>query len=445
MWIAQKVVQLEGTITAPPSKSYTHRALVISALCPETSSIKNPLICYDTIRTIEGCRILGSWIEDTDPNELTITGFQHWRDAGEKNIDIGESGTTGRFLISLASLVHGTTILRGALFNRKRPFTSLIEALKKLGVEVDQSNEMADGFIKVKGKKNGEGYKNYTELIANGGSSYLKSSQYISSLLVTCPNYPNDIDLQVKATKIVSKPYIDVTLDLLNQVGAKIDKNKDYSKYHIQSNKLFRPNDYIIHGDYTQSAVFLALGALTDSNITIKDLIKSNKDKQGDKAFIDNLKKMGADIDQKEKEVKIKGPSELDNIEIDCIDTPDLVPIYAILGAFGKGTMELKDISHLQYKESNRGVVLQEELEKAGIDIKLGIDKNRLIIKHCDKIRESILNDNNDHRMGMAFTILALLTGKVKVNTSDDTIAKSYPKGRFLKDLCSVGAIIREK
>ncbi|MHA1377669.1 MAG: 3-phosphoshikimate 1-carboxyvinyltransferase [Candidatus Helarchaeota archaeon] len=448
MWIPQKVSELEGTIIAPPSKSYTHRALIISALCPETSKIENPLICYDTNRTASGCRTLKSKISKFIENNrifFEIDGFEHWHDIKDEVIDIGESGTTGRFLISLASLLNGSTIFTGKLFEKKRPFTSLINALEKLGVEIYRNNGEASGHIKVVGKRFGEGYGTDTELVANGGKKYLKSSQYISSLLITCPNYPEDVNLHVNASRIVSKPYIDITLDLLQKVGTKIDYDEDYNEYHIPGDKSFKPHHYKIHGDYTQSAAFFALGALTDAKITITDLLKSDEDKQGDKIFIEHLKDMGAEIEQYEKKVTVKGPCELKNKTINCIDTPDLVPIYAVLGAFGKGTMRLTGISHLQYKESDRGYVLQKELKKAGIDIKLINNKSELIINHCDNFKEAILNDEGDHRMGMAFTILGLITGKIKVNTNDENIAKSYPKGRFLEDLRSVGAIVREK
>jgi len=181
---------------------------------------------------------------------------------------------------------------------KKRPFLSLIKALEKLGVEINRSNNSANGYIRVVGEKFGANYGTYTELVANGGNHYLKSSQYISSLLITCPNFPEDVDLHVKATKIVSKPYIDITLDLLNKVGITIDSNEEYNEYHIPGDKIFKSQHFVIHGDYTQSAIFLALGALTDSKITITDLIKSDEDKKGDKTFINNLKEMGAEIEQ---------------------------------------------------------------------------------------------------------------------------------------------------
>ncbi|MFA5117147.1 MAG: 3-phosphoshikimate 1-carboxyvinyltransferase, partial [Candidatus Omnitrophota bacterium] len=189
--------------------------------------------------------------------------------------------------------------------------------------------------------------------------------------------------------------------------------------------------DFIVHGDYSSAAFLLAAACLVPSDVTLTDLVE---DKQGDKAIVGILEKMGAVIKRKGNSLKVRGPFELKGINIDCSDTPDLVPILAVLGCFAKGASRLYNIEHLIYKESNRIAMPALELSKLGAHIHF--TRKELLVKQSI-LQGGVVSPHNDHRLAMALAVAALKAGGV---TIQDTrcVSKSYPM--FFQDMRKLGA-----
>lgn len=408
---------LKGTIDAPPSKSYTHRAIISASLANGKTIITNYLRSNDINETILALRMLGINIKDFN-NTLEIDGNENLDVPTGAIIDcIKESGSTFRFLVPVASIANtNKTIIfirKGRL--KERPIEPLLDALKKLGVKCgidNNKNVIVRG--KIKGGK--------TEISGN------ISSQFISGLLFACPRAEKCSEI-ILTTEIESKPYIEITLDVLKDFGIKIDVSEGMQKFRIKGNQHYkRMYKFKVEGDYSSAAFFLA-GAAINSDIKIKNLNINSK--QGDKEILNILKRMGAEIEIKEKESCIRiQKSELEGIEIDVKNIPDLVPILAVLGCYANGKTKIYNAERLRIKESDRLSAITTELKKMGADIEEL--KDGLIIKQS-KLHGTTIDPHNDHRIAMACTIAAINAEGKTIITNEECVKKSYPN--FFDDL----------
>ncbi|MFH1903734.1 MAG: 3-phosphoshikimate 1-carboxyvinyltransferase [Candidatus Omnitrophota bacterium] len=407
----KKTLRIFGRIKASPSKSYTQRAIIIGSTNGKTK-IFNPLYSQDTRNTISAFKELGVTIGE-HKDYLTIKGFEgrpHFKDAFTFNI--GENGTLLRFLSTILSLGKGEFIVDGNDTLRGRSNKTMVEALQSLGVDI--SGRGSNHRIPIKIKSEG---------ILRGGKIEVDgqaTSQVVSSLLTVAPFAEKDVTVTIK-NKLVSRPYVDITLDILNWAGIRI-KRTGYKVFKIKHGQRFSPKtELTIHGDYSSAAFLMAAGVLTESNVTITDLAD---DCQGDKKIIDILRRMGAKLDRNEDSVTIKGPFELKGIEIDCSDTPDLVPILTVLGCFATGTTRIYNIAHLIHKESNRITAPTGELMKLGA--KISCTNNEITVQHSS-LRSGRVSSCGDHRLAMALAVAGLrISGGVTI-TNAHCIAKSYP------------------
>ena len=252
-----KSEQLKGTISAPPSKSYTHRAIIMSSLADGKSIIKLPLLSDDTMSSINACMALGALIK-INPSALEIRGSFPFKPNSDI-IDVGNSGTTMRIITALCGYYPGKITITGDESIQKRPMGPLIKALKKLGVQIISKNENDCPPIIVKGPT----------LI--GGETSIPgdvSSQYITGLLVSCPLAEKNSVINI-TTPLKSAPYIHITLECLDKYRIKVDHKSNLRKFVIQGNQEYKPINLTIPGDFSSSSFMLALAAITGSKITI--------------------------------------------------------------------------------------------------------------------------------------------------------------------------------
>jgi len=413
-------IELRGTVTAPPSKSYTHRAIIIGSLAKGGSIIQNPLISDDTMASVEACRKIGAEIKIFDKNKkIQITGISGKLKTPKEVIDVRNSGTTLRIMTSIGGLCHGKVILTGDESIRRRPMQPLLDALEQLGVRTTS----VDGKppVTVQGP-------------LRGGDCRIRgdiSSQFISGLLISAPLAANDTKIEI-ITELKSKPYIDLTLDVIKKFDGRIEvKNNNF---YVNGNQTYKGGIYRIEGDYSSAAFILAAAALTESEVTIKNLLRDSK--QGDRRIIEILKNMGVDLKTKENELIIKGDGKLSGIEIDLSQNPDLVPIVSVLGSFAKGKTIIKNVEHLRYKECDRLKAMSNELEKMGARIKEGRDY--LWIKGIKSLKGARVHGWNDHRVVMALAIAGLRAeGETNIDTAE-SISVSFPE--FVDCLRQLGA-----
>ena len=417
---------LEGNIKCPPSKSYTHRAIAIASLAEGKSTISNPLISRDTMATISGCKILGVKIEKSNEsvNCIQILGKNEF-ETPKDIINAENSGTTIRILTSMAGLVKkGYTILTGDESLKTRPMKPLISALNQLGVHAFSSNEKNTPPLIVKGG----GIKG--GLVSIEGSI---SSQFISSLLISCIYGLKDIEIRVTGNQ-VSIPYIISTIEAMKKFGVSIKHDKEYLNYNITSNN-YRPTDFTIPGDFSSASLIIAAGVLCGRKISIEGM--NFHYPQGDMEIIDIVRKMGGDITvNKEKgEVIVYGSNSLDGIECNLINCPDLLPAVSIISLKSRKPVRIFGISHARFKETDRISIITKELRKMGVNI--SEKKDGLLLNPVRCLKNVEFDSHNDHRLFMAFTIASMLTNKSIVRGAQ-SIDVSYPL--FIEEIKRLGA-----
>ncbi|MDI6730155.1 MAG: 3-phosphoshikimate 1-carboxyvinyltransferase [Candidatus Altarchaeum sp.] len=427
---------LKGTIDAPPSKSYTHRAIICASLSKGQSTLTNYLESNDTYETISTLKKFGIEIEKQS-KRLKIKGNENLNKVRneEKNIvidTIKESGSTLRFLIPVACISKAK---KPILFVRKgrlkdRPVEPLMNALSKLGAifEIKEIKENKDN--KDENRKNNEDKKELITIYQGikGGKTDIPgniSSQFITGLLFACARAENDTEINL-TTKIESKSYIEITKDILNDFGITADVSEDMRKFMIPGNQHYKHRAYIIEGDYSSAAFLLAAGAI-NGNIVVRNL--NTNSKQGDREILNILKRMDANIEVSKDNIHIT-KSELKGIEMDARNIPDLVPICAVLGCFGIGETKIFNAERLRIKESDRLGAITIELKKMNANIKE--TKDGLIIRKSN-LKGAIIDPHNDHRIAMSCAIAGLnACGETIINNAE-CVNKSYPS--FFEDI----------
>ncbi len=395
----QRADNIRGVVNAPPSKSYSHRAFIIASLAEGTSQLKYPLYSEDTLASLECCRAFGSNIEvKTEECNVKGTGgdFQTPNDV----LNVKNSGTTLRIITSAASLAANYTVLTGDNSLRERPMQDLIQALRKLGVKVYSTRNNGKAPIIIKGG-----------LI--GGECAIKgdvSSQYISSILLSAPYAENPVSLKVKGD-FISKPYVDMTMDIMRKFGVNVEYQYDDKSFHVTPQK-YNSIEYVVEGDYSSASYIIAAGAALNSDLTVKNL--DSKSKQGDQIILDIVQEMGCDVQVKKNEIRLMSTGKLQGIDVELKNTPDLLPTVAALGAMASGTTRISGVEHARYKETDRINTSAIELAKLGAIVKE--EEDGLIIQ--GGVHGGIVDSHHDHRLVMALYLIGLKVGKVKIKNA---------------------------
>ncbi len=404
--VVEETSELSGSVTAPPSKSHTHRAIIIASLASGESMIENPSACDDCLATIDACRNFGADIEVGDGFVVKGVGGKPRR--SDSDVHVGDSGTTMRFMTAIFALCKGATILTGGDSVRSRPIAPLLTALTDLGAGRARSlNNDGCPPVCVSGSITGG------KTIVDG-----KSSQFISALLLACPLAENDSLIEITGAR--SRPYVDMTLEHIERAGVRV-WGKGTDRFFILGKQPYKPTRYAVPGDHSSAAFLRVAAEITGSDIEINGL--DAEDSQGDKAISSIMEQMRS------------GESR----SVRLSDNPDLLPILAVLGCHAGGETVLDDVGHARAKESDRISAICTELKKMGADITerpdgLAVRKSRL--------HGAELDGHEDHRIVMALAVAALnAEGRTIINGAH-TISKSYPG--FVKDLAGLGANIRE-
>jgi 3-phosphoshikimate 1-carboxyvinyltransferase len=407
----ERTDRLFGAVRAPASKSYTHRAIMIAALNGKTR-IANPLYCEDTLNTIALWRQLGVRIKK-DPGGLVVEGCGGIPELLHRNsVNVGESGTLLRFILSILPLAVGQIVVRGRGSLVKRTNRQVIEVLQAWGVEIEGRGP--EHKLPIRIEANG---------VLRGGTAKVDgsvTSQVISSLLIAAPFARNDTVLSL-SSPLVSKPYVDITVDVLKWAGIKV-KRTGARKFGVSKGQAFLPRKaFTVHGDWSAAAFLLAAAVLMESDVTIGDLAL---DCQGDRRILSILRSMGAKITQSGLNVRVRGPSKLHGVDIDGVDIPDLVPILTVLGCFASGTTRIRNVAHLVHKESDRLAMPALELGKLGA--KIVVRSDGLVVRHST-LHGGVVSACNDHRIAMSLAVAGLSAGQAVTIRGAGCIAKSYP------------------
>jgi 3-phosphoshikimate 1-carboxyvinyltransferase len=378
---------LHGAITIPSSKSHTIRALMIATLADGVSYINDPLISADTLSCRDCCADFGALIVDN--------GY-YWEVEGRNNqprlpgdiVNVGNSGTTMNFLIGMASLIEGYTILTGDQQIHRRPVQPLLDALQQLGVEAASAPQNGCPPVVVRGR-------------LKGGSAEVRAkiSQYASSLLLCCPLAPTDTEIH--AIGLGEKPYVQMTLHWLDQQQI-IYEQRNLEYFWIKGNQRYKGFTTHIPADFSSATFFMCAAAIPGCDIVLKGL--DFNDTQGDKAVVDLLRAMGADIQNTDEGLHIRG-RQLEGAELDLEDIPDALPALAVMGCLARGVTRLRNVAHARSKETDRIAIMCRELRSMGAAASelpdgLTVSESRLV--------GTDVNSHGDHRVAMALAIAGL-------------------------------------
>jgi len=424
--VIKKSEHLAGEVSAPPSKAYTHRMLIAALLSNGTSKISNPLISDDTKATLRAVKVFGAETELLE-NCWTIRGVELLR-TPKNPINCGESGVTLRFMIPVATLASGSTIFTFGSSLERRPIAPLLQSLKQLGTESYLQLKEGSSLVRI----HGGGIR--------GGKTSIRgdiSSQFISGLLFACPKAKEDTEIAV-TTPLESSSYVQMTMDVLIKHEIGVSASNDFTQLKIHSNQNYSPCNHQVPGDFSSAAFLVAAAAVTSSKVRVKNLDYHTI--QGDKAILDILEKMGSEVRTDDKFVEVEG-GQLNAVDVDAKDIPDLVPVCAVLACYSKGITKIYNAKRLRYKESDRLNSLGAELKKMGAEI--FVKEDSLIIKGPCAMQGATVDSHNDHRIAMACAIAALeAVGETEIQNSE-CVNKSYP--RFFDDLRSLGANVIER
>ena len=409
--------KLKGRIVCPANKSYTHRAIFLAALSDGKSIVKKILRSNDTIATINACRGFGIEVEEME-NNVTI---KNTIDSTVQNsmINAENSGTTIRIAIAIAALSGGNTRLTGDDSLRKRPMQPILDALETMGVETE--SEDGKPPINIKGKIQGK------EISIKGDIS----SQFISALLIIAPRLPEGLTVNIEG-ELVSKPYVDLTIAIMKKFGVEVKIEEEYKRYNV-SHQIYKPTTFSIPSDFSNLALLLAANVLLDDGLNIE--ISLGDMPQGDEAIVDILEKLGVNVRLEEEMITTESPELLNGGKFDLSNTPDLLPAIAILALKSEKPIEMFNVKHARYKETDRIAILSRELKKIGLDVEEKEDG--MIVKKSGELHSAELNSENDHRMFMAFSIVGMFIGDCTVS-DPDAVKVSYPE--FIEDMKNVGA-----
>jgi 3-phosphoshikimate 1-carboxyvinyltransferase len=399
--------ECNAVLTVPGSKSYTHRALIVSALADGESLLKNTLSSEDTDYTLRGLEALGVTfrLKEDGLHSFGLGG----RLKAKERLFVGNSGTSMRFLCALAALGNGRTVLDGSERMRCRPIGGLLEGLGALGVRA--YSEGGKGYPPVTVESHG----------LKGGSARIRgeeSSQFLSALLMISPYSEQDVTLEVTGL-LSSRPYVDMTVSVMSAFSVEVQR-KEYSSFFVKAGQRYLPRTYSIEGDASNASYFFSAAAVTGGGVRVENFPPASL--QGDSAFLSILEKMGCEVTRSDGWAQVRG-GELRGIEINMKAMPDLVPTLAVTAAFARGKTVIRDIGHLRFKESDRIAALVAELSKLGVRVEEGRD---WITVEGGKMHGAEIETYNDHRIAMSFSIAGLAVPGVGIK-EERCVDKSFP------------------
>ena len=394
--------QIAGVAAPPCSKSYAQRALAAALLADGETVLRNLDFCDDTLSAIRVIETLGAKVERLDERTVKVTGGLAPK---SDTIHVGESGLATRMFTPIASLWNSPITIQGEGTLLYRPMHMMIEPLRKLGVDVRDGGGRLP--VEVCGPIKGG------EIEVDGSVS----SQFLTGLLMALPLADEDTTIAVE--NAVSKPYLDMTIDMASKFGVNIQHN-DYNEFYIEGGQKYEAADLVIEGDWSAAAMLLVAGAIA-GKVSLSNV--SMLSKQADVAICDALVHAGALVTSEPDSITAEH-RDLVAFEFDATQCPDLFPALAALAAAAEGESVIYGTHRLEHKESNRAETIAKEYGKLGIEVRL--EGDAMYIKG-GKIHSAECESHHDHRIAMSLAVSALRSdGEITIHDAE-CVAKSFP------------------
>jgi 3-phosphoshikimate 1-carboxyvinyltransferase len=397
-------------VRVPGSKSLTNRALIVAALADGESTLTGALDSDDTRVMVDSLQKLGIKVEhDPIASVIKIQGCANKIPANSADLYVANSGTSLRFLTAMVSTGSGTFRLDGSPRMRERPVADLLQALNGLGA--DATSDLGTGCPPITVKASG----------LDGGFAFVKgdvSSQFLSGLLMALPYSRDTTTVEVEGT-LVSKPYVAMTMAVMEAFGVRINdrKGRRFDVYPAR----YTGRTYAIEPDASAASYWFAAAALTGSTITIEGL--GTDSIQGDLAFVDLLEHMGCAVVREKDATTVTG-GPLRGIDVDMNAISDTVMTLAVVALFASGITRIRNVAHIRHKETDRIAALSNELRKLGATVDETSDG--LFLFPPRKIGPAAIRTYDDHRMAMSFALAGLKAPGVTI-LDPACVAKTYP------------------
>ncbi|EGL2103101.1 3-phosphoshikimate 1-carboxyvinyltransferase [Salmonella enterica] len=408
----QPIARVDGAINLPGSKSVSNRALLLGALACGKTVLTNLLDSDDVRHMLNALSALGiNYTLSADRTRCDITGNDGpLRASGALELFLGNAGTAMRPLAAALCLGQNEIVLTGEPRMKERPIGHLVDSLRQGGANIDYLEQENYPPLRLRGGFTGG------DIEVNGSVS----SQFLTALLMTAPLASKDTIIRVKG-ELVSKPYIDITLNLMKTFGVEI-ANHHYQQFVVKGGQQYHsPGRYLVEGDASSASYFLAAGAIKGGTVKVTGI--GRKSMQGDIRFADVLEKMGATITWGDDFIACTR-GELHAIDMDMNHIPDAAMTIATTALFAKGTTTLRNIYNWRVKETDRLFAMATELRKVGAEVEEGHDYIR--ITPPAKLQHADIGTYNDHRMAMCFSLVALSDTPVTILDPKCT-AKTFP------------------
>ncbi len=406
--IQTKPVQPEISIQVPGSKSYTHRTLIAAALSSGQCRVYNPLRSQDTLLTLGALKQMGIRAEETK-ELIAVHGKGGRLGACSRPIDLSNSGTSMRLLGGVVVLGQGAYILTGSERMCERPMQALLDSLNRMGVDAHAQNNNGCPPVVIQGGQ------------CNGGRTTIDcsiSSQYLSALLLIAPCLKHGLTIEVVKGP-VSKPYIDMTVDIMNAFGVDLER-QGYNQFKVPGGQTYQAGDYTVESDGSQAGYFWAAAAISGTRVQVRGVTSDSR--QGDVGLADVLGQMGCQVDHRPDGIAVTG-GVLKAVTVDMGHMPDVVPTLAVVAAFAQGTTIMRNVAHLRAKECDRLAAVAQELAKMGIETRALDDELHVTGgQPCGAKIETY----DDHRIAMSFAVAGLKVPGMVI-TNPGCVAKSFP------------------
>jgi 3-phosphoshikimate 1-carboxyvinyltransferase len=403
----------KGSITLPGSKSISNRTLLLAALADGTTEIRDLLASDDTSRMLEALKALGVKLENFAENAWRVTGCNG--NFPNKNADLflGNAGTAFRPLTAALAFANGDYELSGVPRMHERPIGDLVDALRQAGAQIEYVQN--EGFPPLKISAATLSLNNAIKIRGD------VSSQFLTALLMALPLTQQKATIEVVG-ELISKPYIEITLNLMAKFGVQVERN-GWQSFTIAANSSYRsPNQIFVEGDASSASYFLAAGAIA-GDITVEGLGEHSI--QGDVRFAEALALMGGHISYGENHITARKAEKIKSIDLDCNHIPDAAMTLAILALFAEGTTTLRNIASWRVKETDRIAAMATELRKVGATVEEGADYIK-VTPPAQLIPNAVIDTYDDHRMAMCFSLVSL--GNVPIVINDpNCVAKTFP------------------
>jgi 3-phosphoshikimate 1-carboxyvinyltransferase len=409
---------VDGVVKVPGSKSLTARAMVTAGLATGESALREAAICDDTRFMSDGLRALGATVKACGTSFRIIGTGGALREPTEP-LFLGNAGTAMRFLTAVACLGRGRCVLDGSPRMRERPIQYLLDALSSLGATARSVNENGCPPVEI----TGDGLK--------GGAVSMPgdtSSQYFTAILLAAPYAADGVEVRVEGD-LASRPYVDMTLDVMHDFGVRVERN-GYESFTVPAGQKYTSCEYTIEGDWSAASYFLAAAAITGGRVCVENV--SLESRQGDKEFVRVLERMGCQSRSGSEGVEVTGADTLKGIDVDLNSMPDVAQTLAVVALFADGETTIGNVANLRLKECDRISATATELRKLGATVEEFPDGLRI---RPGKPRGAEIETYDDHRMAMSFALAGLRIPDVTIK-DPACVMKTFPD--FFKTLESL-------